>query len=363
MSTLKPSSPRPSPRNSPRPSPRASPRPNGGRSPLSKPFGSLLGTPRSAGLIPTTTRPSSPRTTAAAFNKLLDDNYPVYRSAEDVKDGLKRLRRLILADGIPAQVDPVIRARVWKVLLQIGNIHAESYLDLVRRGPCQVREKIRNDTFRTLATDRGFKERVREDMLIRLLDAFVWKNQDNAEEGRLAFGYVQGMNVLAAPFLYTMPSEVEAFYAFSKFIEQCCPLYVQPTLDGVHRGLRLLDRCLEILDLELYSHLRSKKLSAELYAFPSVLTLCACTPPLEEVLRLWDFLLAYGLHLNILCVIGQLLLIRGDLMSSQSPMKLLRTFPPLDSQQIIAITVTLVRDIPSDLYDELTRHPWEMPAA
>lgn len=29
---------------------------------------------------------------------------------------------------------------------------------------------------RTLATDRGFKERVREDMLVRLLDAFVWRN-------------------------------------------------------------------------------------------------------------------------------------------------------------------------------------------
>lgn len=76
-------------------------------------------------------------------------------------------------------------------------------------------------------------------MLVRLLDAFVWKNQDNAEQGRLAFGYVQGMNVLAAPFLYIMPSEVEAFYAFSKFIEQCCPLYVQPTLDGVHQGLKV----------------------------------------------------------------------------------------------------------------------------
>ena len=29
---------------------------------------------------------------------------------------------------------------------------------------------------RTLATDKGFKERVREDMLVRLLDAFVWRN-------------------------------------------------------------------------------------------------------------------------------------------------------------------------------------------
>lgn len=47
------------------------------------------------------------------------------------------------------------------------------------------------------------------------------------------------MNVLAAPFLYTMPSEVEAFFCFAKFIEECCPLYVQPTLEGVHRGLKV----------------------------------------------------------------------------------------------------------------------------
>jgi cell cycle arrest protein BUB2 len=32
---------------------------------------------------------------------------------------------------------------------------------------------------RTLATDRGFKERVREDMLVRLLDAFVWRSHGN----------------------------------------------------------------------------------------------------------------------------------------------------------------------------------------
>ena len=109
----------------------------------------------------------------------------------------------------------------------------------------------------TLATDRGFKERVREDMLVRLLDAFVWRNhgiqihcyspwpsvlippQDRQESQQLGFTYVQGMNVLAAPFLYTMPSELEAFFCFAKFIEESCPLYVQPTLEGVHRGLRV----------------------------------------------------------------------------------------------------------------------------
>jgi cell cycle arrest protein BUB2 len=92
-----------------------------------------------------------------------------------------------------------------------------------------------------------------------------------------------GMNVLSAPFLFTMPSQLEAFACFSNFIENACPLYVQPTLVGVHRGLKvrltvhgdiavltikLLDKCLKILDNELFEYLKSKNLSAELYAFP-----------------------------------------------------------------------------------------------
>jgi len=104
-------------------------------------------------------------------------------------------------------------------------------------------------------------------MLVRLLDAFVWRNHGKCcplslngpfltyslpsidkPEDELEFTYVQGMNVLAAPFLYTMPSEIEAFFCFSKFIEEACPLYVQPTLEGVHRGLRVSVPCLNRYD-------------------------------------------------------------------------------------------------------------------
>ena len=69
---------------------------------------------------------------------------------------------------------------------------------------------------------------------------------DRQENHQLGFTYVQGMNVLAAPFLYTMPSELEAFYCFAKFIEESCPLYVQPTLEGVHRGLKVSFRVVSI---------------------------------------------------------------------------------------------------------------------
>ena len=41
------------------------------------------------------------------------------------------------------------------------------------------------------------------------------------------------------------------------------------------------------------------------------------------------------------------------------PMRLLRTFPPLEASPIIGIAVTLVRDLPTELYDELVKHPYE----
>lgn len=128
--------------------------------------------------------------------------------------------------------------------------------------------------------------------------------------------YVQGMNVLAAPFLYAARSEAEAFVAFHQLLTRELPGYIRGAMDGVHKGLRLVDKVLAIVDEKLSRYLTSKGLSAEIYAFPSVLTLSACTPPLPEVLQLWDFLFAYGPHLNILCIVAQLMLIRSQIMAS-----------------------------------------------
>jgi cell cycle arrest protein BUB2 len=39
-----------------------------------------------------------------------------------------------------------------------------------------------------------------------------------------------------------------------------------------------------------------------------------------------------------------------------SPNKILRSFPPLDAKEIIALTVLIVRKIPEDLYAEMITH-------
>lgn len=94
-----------------------------------------------------------------------------------------------------------------------------------------------------------------EKALIRLLNAFAWAHGASSAlysptcSSFLTsfvlmiatddFAYVQGMNVLAAPFLYVFPSELEAFFAFDRFIVEQAPTYCTPSLTGVHKGLQV----------------------------------------------------------------------------------------------------------------------------
>ncbi|KAB2577735.1 hypothetical protein BFW01_g4424 [Lasiodiplodia theobromae] len=315
----------------------------------------------------------------------------------DLAAGLDDLRHHILMTGIPANSDGMseLRIYIWLTFLNAAPIRTDVYLDLVRQGASPAYTKIRNDTFRTLATDPLFRRRVTENSLTRVLNAVAWKLHD-AHEARVngwqspptlsdfgspdltrssltgttitegsqsqhgdhaeQVGYVQGMNVLAAPFLYVARSEAEAFVAFDKFITNECPGYVRGSMEGVHKGLALVDTVLEIVDPKLFAHLASKGLKAEIYAFASVLTMCACTPPLPEVLLLWDFLFAYGPHLNILCIVAQLVLIRDQILASPSPNQILRSLPPLQAKSIIGLVVANAQRIPEDIYQQMIDH-------
>jgi len=300
----------------------------------------------------------------------------------DLAGALESTRLKILDQGVKSDTDGMVdvqpsnliksyanalqsslRIYIWLILLNAPLLKTDAYLSLIHRGASPAYSKIRNDTFRTLATDPLFRRRVSEASLIRLLNAVAWKLHDAKEERLEAANtnskvthianaegslelysttptmrsraraltlttevsdpgaaepgiYVQGMNVLAAPFLYAARSEAEAFVAFHRFITHECPGYVRGAMDGVHKGLALVDRVLAIVDPKLSLYLIGKGMHAELYAFPSVLTLCACTPPLPEVLRLWDFLFAYGAHLNILCIVAQLVISRQSILNS-----------------------------------------------
>ncbi|KAG1447125.1 hypothetical protein G6F46_007034 [Rhizopus delemar] len=251
-----------------------------------------------------------------------------HASAEETMQSLSDLRNALSTQPCP----PMLREKVWILLLDVRDISASSYINLVELGPSTSDDQIRNDAFRTMATDANFLERVSEDMLIRLLNALVWKKERESTPSpsnacqQSGFTYLQGMNALAAPFLMCMP-EMSALFAFSEFIGRWCPLYVQPNMRGVHCGIRA-----------------------------TIMTFSACTPPLSELLELWDYMFAHGIHLNILFVIAQMLMMRADILNSPSPCKILRVWPPLRAQQIIKMTKSLSKALPSDLHQKLVHH-------
>lgn len=118
----------------------------------------------------------------------IDNSYPAIEDLHAVDFGetarhLDLIRHIVLTSGLqdqpgaPSQYKHSQRSLLWKLLLRLpATLHPESYIALVSYAePSPACEKIRNDAFRTLATDQEFRDKVGEDRLIRLLDAYVWR--------------------------------------------------------------------------------------------------------------------------------------------------------------------------------------------
>jgi cell cycle arrest protein BUB2 len=275
---------------------------------------------------------------------------------------LSLLRHSILTSGVAATKEGMSDYRIylWLALLNLAPLPTDEYLNLIHRGRSPAYSKIANDVFRTLATDTLFKRRVTDASLTRILNATAWRIHDRQSTDpppeTSQVPYLQGINVLSAPLLYASRSEAQAYALLTSVLDSHIPGYITPTMSGVHRGLELIDRILALQEPNLSTYLLEKVGPAKVYAFASVLTLCACTPPLPEVLKLWDFLFAFGVHMNIICVVAQLILMKQKLYDSSSPGKLLRNFPHLDAKGVIALTLVIVRDLPEDLYTEVVQH-------
>lgn len=190
----------------------------------------------------------------APFDKVLAKRP---RGDHDLEVDLSKLKRLIMIHGLPPFDHPrgqSLRPLLWKILLKVKDLRPHSYAHYISQGPSALHGKIKNDAFRTLAGHQEFWKRTDQETITRVLDAFVAHAIDAGLHVRNSvapaatvgatlrpqaggFGYVQGMNVLLAPFLYVMPTELEAFACFARVMEHSCPLYIMPSLEGVHTGL------------------------------------------------------------------------------------------------------------------------------
>lgn len=226
----------------------------------------------------------------------------------------------------------------------------DGYLEILKLGASPSHKKIRDDTFRTFPQDPLFRSRVTEYALTRMLNCMAWKLIEAHESKSKGWkspasaeltgsagspsnsalsaaspagpeaaniGYKQGMNVVAGVCHYACKGEIEAYAIFERLICKEVPGYFRGTLDGVHKGCELVGEILAVCDPKLAAYFAEKNWAPGVYAFQHVLTLCASTPPLPEVLKLWDFLFASGPHMNLVCIVAQLVLIREQLLDGR----------------------------------------------
>ena len=278
-----------------------------------------------------------------------------------VHSSLSQLRYLILSEGLPVESAKNLRrlrCYIWSILSRTSMDNCTNeYIELLKLGAPQspIYDKIKNDTGRTFQTDQSFKEIVSEEALIRCLSCFAWQTQETESRFEITT-YVQGMNILLAPLLYTCPSEPMAFRLFSTLCYSLVPTYITNNLVGVANGAKLLDICLKLIDPKLSKFLGDNLLTAEIYGMPSILTLSSCNKPLDQVCKLWDFMFAYGFHMNILFIIGMLVKIRKKIFKADSPMNLLKDLPEFDANEIIRVGIGFLPKIPSNVYSMLVEH-------
>ena len=299
--------------------------------------------------------------------------YDAY-AAQDLQafnEQLTAIRSAILFHGIPVSSSPPssssssaqatsLRGRLWQIFLGLGPISSASYIALISRGKCGTYDKIRGDSFRTFPQDRQFTAAVREEQIVRCLNAFVHQHSAASGSCRYAFTYCQGMNTIAAPMLFCM-GELSAYHAFAHFVTRCTPLYWLSSHIGAEAGCALVDRCLQSIDPELWAHLSSRQLTSYLYAFHCVSSFSASVPPFSQLLILWDFLLAFGPHLNILIVAAQIISLRQALLASDQPKAILdyRKWPQLRARVVIAMSLSFISFLDKQLYDDVSRHAWD----
>eukprot|EP01084_Bolivina_argentea_P088369 159558_1 len=219
-----------------------------------------------------------------------------------------KITPLIASDGMS------LRAKLWSVLLDFNckeEGHKEYRKQIDKGHSIDYSSKILKDAQRTFLTSSEFNSRVSEFQIIRILNAFVHKNNK---------AYTQGMDAIAGSLLFVM-NESEAFQLLNVLMSIHFPLYFKSEKDsdhstsliGAYAGTYLAYDILKIYDEELFNHLSS--LHPYQYLFPLIASFQAISQPLSQMQKLWDYLFAYGVYLNPVVAISHLIVNRKKILN------------------------------------------------
>ncbi|TMW55036.1 hypothetical protein Poli38472_013798 [Pythium oligandrum] len=187
---------------------------------------------------------------------------------------------------------------------------------------------------------------MQQQWMLRILFVYAKLNPD--------LGYMQGMNEILAPIVYTFgavsdddsarEAEADSFLAFSVVMNSAKVLYSMlpsdPTKTGVEAQMNRLNTLLRQHDASLWLHLNSIGLSPDFYSFRWYMTLLAREFSIETTQRIWDSLLSDPRRFSFLHYISCALIIsqKVKLLSEgfTGALKALQVLEEIDIEDVLA---------------------------
>jgi hypothetical protein len=147
-------------------------------------------------------------------------------------------------------------------------------------------------------------------------------------------------------------------FAVEAFVKAHCAYFQRGSVsDALFVGCELVHKCLRDHDPELCDRLVAAKLPVQ-FVLSSVMTFSADSPPLREVVSLWDYMFATGTHLNVFLITARLMLARATLLQPTNVTKMLgKDLPRVnDANAVIALATQLYLRSSRKLIDRCKRH-------
>ncbi|KAI6189274.1 hypothetical protein M3Y98_00445300 [Aphelenchoides besseyi] len=228
-------------------------------------------------------------------------------------------------------IPPVYRGSIWAALLDISQ---EEALEEFTQCDCiseQVSDRqLQVDIPRCHQYDELMATPAAHYKLKQILKS--WLSYEKK------YVYWQGLDSLAAPFLYLNFNNLPMAYAcFRRFIKRYLREY-----------LSVFMQLLSFTDAQLYEHLKALDFHPELFSIPWFLTSFAHVLPLHKLFHLWDSLLLADSSFPLFVGVSILSYLRNSLMSAQfnDAILLFSDLPDVPIDSIVTNSWKLYNSVP-----------------
>ena len=254
-----------------------------------------------------------------------------------------KIRRYVLANGVADNYslsnnpkkfqNDTLRGKLWRLMLGVNTIKMDSNEYESTMKHCTKYEYIRTVT-RLIYTKEHYRDTLDEAQLVRIMNAYCNTNSN----GKLPDGIWEFAQII----LYTMP-ELYAYYTFKILVEQHIPTYIhlESGRIGAYYGVELAKQILKIVDKELYHHINPYRMHSFYGPIAMLQTNCQ---PFDQVLKLWDFMCCFGVHLCPVITVASVITKRKEILECSDNVSLL--------SNILSLRRWLNNDINADLIIE-----------